>query len=472
MTLTGVRADAMKGKLEPAVVHFDGTLANDQFSGRLSVDQKPLRTITITANLPLDADKVIRDPKSLMDSEIDAHVVLPESDLSIVKRFVPSIAALNGRVAADVKISGPVHAPHWEGVAHAEAPSMTFEKTPMDVKNLKVRISFQDKQIKVDEMSVMLAGGDLRVTGGVDVTELKKPMVDLRLDASQALVVRNEQYSARADGAITAKGTMDKAEIAGRVELVRARVFKEIEFLPLSLPGDRLPPPPPAVTVRKPPSLPPPMNGWTFDVDIVTRDPIRLLGNVMNGSATSHLKFSGTGAVPTLEGEVGFEGTRVRLPNSRLTVSRGRLIFTKDKPFEPELDLRAESLVSNYEVTVNAYGSAFKPKVRFTSSPPLPENEVALLLATGSTAGGADAIAGAAANTAAFEVLKKAYRGVFDKAAPKRYDDDPPRFTFSLSPVTQGVSANYQISDRMQLTGETTERGTFRGMLYYMVRMR
>jgi autotransporter translocation and assembly factor TamB len=207
-------------------------------------------------------------------------------------------------------------------------------------------------------------------------------------------------------------------------------------------------------------------------VDIVTRDPIRLLGNVMSGSATSNVKLSGTGAAPTLDGEVGFEGARVRLPNSRLTVSRGRLIFDKDKPFEPEIDVRADSLVSNYEVTVTAYGSAFKPKVRFTSSPPLAENEVAMLLATGSASGGENAIAGAAANTAAFEVLKKAYRSVFDKAAPKRYNDDPPRLTFSLSPVTQGVTASYQISDRMQLTGETTDRGTFRGMLYYMVRLR
>jgi hypothetical protein len=321
-------------------------------------------------------------------------------------------------------------------------------------------------------MSVILAGGDLRLTGGVDVTDLKKPTVDLQLVAHQALVVRTDQYSARADGTITAKGGMDNAVISGRAELVRGRVFKEIEFLPLSLPGERLPPPPPAVTARKPPSLPPPMSGWTFDVDIVTRDPIRLLGNVMSGSATSNLKFSGTGAAPSLVGEVGFDGARVRLPNSRLTVSRGKLIFTQDKPFEPDIDVQAESLVSNYEVTVTAYGSAFKPKVRFTSSPPLPENQVALLLATGSSEGGESAIAGAAANTAAFEVLKKAYRSVFDKAAPKRYDDDPPRLTFNFSPLTQGVTATYHINEHVQATGGTTERGTFRGMLYYMVRMR
>lgn len=476
MALTGVRAEATKEKLDPASLRVDATLSKDRLSLQASVDQKPLRPLELTGTMPLDPEKLMRDPSTLLDSAVEARVVLPESDLSIVRRFVPAIATLQGKVAADVKVSGTLREPHLAGALVADVSSATLAATPMDIKDLKARVSFEDKQIRLDDVSVMLAGGDVRVTGGVDITELKKPVVDLRLDARQALIVRNESYSARADGVITCKGTLEKAEIAGRAELVRCRVFKEIEFLPLSLPN-QLPPPPPAVTVRRPPALPAPFGQWTFNVDIVTRDSIRLLGNVLNGAATAKLHLGGTGTAPELVGDVSFQGVRVRLPNSRLNITRGALIFTKDRPFEPALDVVGESLVGNYEVMINAYGSAFQPKVRFSSSPPLSEGEIATLLATGTVGGGEGAAAGAAANTAAFQVLSKAYRSVFNQTAPKRYDEEPPRLTFSFSPMSTGtsapgVSANYEISDKLQATGAATERGTFRGMLHYMVRLR
>jgi autotransporter translocation and assembly factor TamB len=476
LVLSEMRAGATKGKLDAATLTVKGSLTDDKLSLKAGVDQKPLRSLTITGALPFDAEKVMRDPKSMLDSEIEAQLQLPESDLSIIRRFVPTLATLEGTVAADVKISGPLRSPHWQGALRADAPSATFEKTPMGIRDLKARVSFEDKQIKFDDVSAILAGGAVRVVGGMNVTDLKSPLVDLRLEARQALIVRNESLSARANGTITCKGTLQKADIAGRVELVRCRVFKEIEFLPLSLPN-HLPPPPPAVQVRKPPAMPPPFGDWTLNVDIVTSDSIRLLGNVLNGGATTSLHLGGTGAAPTLEGEVSFEGARVRLPNSKLTITRGKLIFTKDKPFEPTLDVLGDSLVGNYEVSINAYGSAFAPKVRFNSSPPLSEGEIATLLATGTVGGGDRAAAGAAANLAAFQVLSKAYRRVFDKAAPKRYDEEPPRLTFSFSPLSTGtsepgVSASYEISDKLQATGAVTERGTFRGMLYYMVRLR
>ena len=92
----------------------------------------------------------------------------------------------------------------------------------------------------------------------------KQPLID-QLDQAISGILKNPDFMpASVDPALA--------------ELVRCRVFKEIEFLPLSLPN-QLPPPPPSVTVRKPPALPAPFGQWTFNVDIVTRDSIRLLGN-------------------------------------------------------------------------------------------------------------------------------------------------------------------------------------------------
>ncbi|OYW28666.1 MAG: hypothetical protein B7Z47_05595 [Chthoniobacter sp. 12-60-6] len=402
-------------------------------------------------------------------------MTLPQSNLDIVRALTPAMEELEGTVSMDVRISGPLRSPKWEGTLVANAPRATFEKTPMGIKDMNARVSFSGKHIVLEDISAILAGGQLRAGGSVNVTDITNPLLDLHLDAQQALIVRDDTMTARADGHLTIKGSLTKAEVAGQVEVVRGRVFKEIEFLPLSLPN-QLPPPPPAVTARTTPSLPPPLDQWTLNVNIITRDPVRLLGNVFNGGATGALHLGGTGAKPELVGEVSFEGARVRLPNSNLSIKRGKLFFTKELPFEPLLEVQGDALVGNYDVTVYADGSALKPKIRFTSSPPLSEPEIAMLLATGSVAG-SESTADSAANQAAILLLSKAYRSLFKKTVPRRYDEEPPRLTFKFSPLSTGttqpgVTANYEITPNVQASGTVTERGTFRAMLYYMVRLR
>ncbi|MEZ0275815.1 MAG: translocation/assembly module TamB domain-containing protein, partial [Roseimicrobium sp.] len=268
------------------------------------------------------------------------------------------------------------------------------------------------------------------------------------------------------------------------VELVRGRIFKEVEFLPLSLPN-QLPPPPPAVRARKagPPAAPGRLKDWTFDVAVTTRDPIRLLGNVLNGSVLVNAHVGGTGAATAIEGKGSLDGAKLMLPFSRLTITRGELVFTKEDPLDPDIDVQGDSLINNYQVTVYAYGKARAPKLRFTSSPPLPENEIASLLATGSTAGDPGGAEGMAANRAAYLLVSQAYRKLFNKAAPKRrLDEEPSKITFSVDPLGSGgsrggggtgpgVTARYEINEKLQATGSVGGEG-FRGLLYYLVRLR
>ena len=324
----------------------------------------------------------------------------------------------------------------------------------------------------------MVSGGGLRVGGTMDLTQLTDPKLDLVLSADQALLYRNDTMSLRANGNLTCTGPMATAEVAGRVELVRGRVFKEIEFLPLSFP-DQLPPKPAQVrSASKPPSAPTFFANWNLDVDIVTGDPIRLLGNVLNGFAVADLHLSGTGALPVLEGKISQQGARVKLPFSRLDLSRGDILFTKDRPFDPLLDLQGDSMVGGTHVTVYATGPAAKPTLRFASSPPLSEPEIATLLATGTSAGDPQAASGVAANRAAFLILSKAYRKLFGKRTTNilsDFDEDG-RTSFNFNPLSSQTSSSnfstsYEFSPNWRAEVGLGERG-FRGMLSYLIRIR
>ena len=88
------------------------------------------------------------------------------------------------------------------------------------------------------------------------------------------------------------------------------------------------------------------------------------------------------------------------LPFSKLTISDGNVNFTPDQPLNPVLNLNGTSTIRNYLVTVFITGRANDPKITFSSDPPLAQEQIVSLLATGATtdelAGNAQALAGKA----------------------------------------------------------------------------
>ena len=365
------------------------------------------------------------------------------------------------------------------GTLTADLPALAFaaEETPA-VRDGALRLRFDGSRAIIDRADAMIAGGTIALRGGADWTRPASPALDVTLTAREALLVRDDNLSLRADADVRCRGSLRDALVDGKIQLVRGRVFKELEFLPLSLP-DQLPPAPPPVTIGRqaPPSLPAPFDRWRFDVGITTREPVRLLGNVLSGGAVADLHLRGTGARPVLEGKASLTNARVRLPFSRLNVTRGDLVFRPDKPFDPELDVLGDSFVGGHQVQVQAYGRALDPKLRLTSSPPLSEGDIATLLATGSTSEGMSSGEGEAANRAAFLVISQLYRKLFRRSRLAPDADLAPRLSFSFSPLNnagggRSFSAVYEINRNLEAIGTVNQSGSFRGLLYWLIRFR
>ncbi len=465
--------------LKPAAATTSLTLENGRASLRADVRQSPLQPLALDGSIPFDLLAILRNPKALQQLPLSFRASLPQSSLASLAPLVPALRRIDGTASLRADVGGSVANPLITGVFNADAPAITFAKADVPgARDAKIRLRFAGTRVFIEDASAMLAGGTLAAKGSLDWSDLANPAIDATLTAREALVLRDDSISFRADADIRAKGRYNRADVTGKVELRRGRVFKEIEFLPLSLP-DQLPPAPPAVTIgsNAPPSLPPPFDQWSLNVQILTRDPVRLLGNALNGGAVSKLRLSGSGARPVLEGKVSLVDARVRLPFSRLNVSRGDLIFTADKPFNPELDVVGDSFVNGYEVQLQAYGEALHPKIRFSSSPPLSEGEIATLLATGSTSENMRGAEGEAANRAAFLVISQMYRKLFKKGLATRESDKAPRLSFSFSPLNntaggRSISAVYELNRRLEAVGSVNQNGSFRGLLYYLIRFR
>src|SRR4029079_15496912 len=210
---------------------------------------------------------------------------------------------------------------------------------------------------------------------------------------------------------------------------------------------------------------------------IKTKDPVLIRGNLATGEATTDLKLIGTGLKPGLQGVVHMEDVEATLPFSRLDVSRGSLTFDPKDSTNPTIDLQGTSVIRDYTVRVYVYGTMLAPEAIFTSEPPLPQEEIISLIATGATRQELSGRGNVLAGRAAMLLVQQLYRKIFKKGEPTQSNEVFNRLDLDVGAVDprtgrQQVSARFKINDQFVLVGDVGVGGDYRGMLKYLIRFR
>ena len=459
-----------------ADVDFEAVIAKGKLAADLKAAQPPLQPLRVTAVLSVDMAKLKADPRSVMAAPVEARLELPETDLGFAAQFAPEvIKTLPAKARMDFRVSGTVRKPVIEGGFDASCGQVVFAKPDMPaLHDATIRVRARDREIVIEDVSAVLAGGRVKLGGTVDLTSIAEPRVDLRVEASDACVYRDPSTSVRANADLACRGTVKSARVEGTVEAVRGRMFKEVNLMPSVMPSD-LPPLPPSVDRTKQElKLPEALKDWSFDVRVRTRDPFRIAGNVAVGAVSADARLTGTGAAPVITGGANVDELMLRLPFSLVKVEKGVITLDPAQPMNPAIDIRAASRVGRHDITLYVYGRAGAPKTRFVSMPPLPEPEIATLLATGTSLKGSPSeLASEAVSRAVFLTLSEFYRKTFDKK--KRVSDEPPRLHMTFQPAGSGsksdsIQATYDITKKFRFTGRFSQGGGLRGMFDYLLR--
>src|SRR5438477_12654708 len=263
------------------------------------------------------------------------------------------------------------------------------------------------------------------------------------------------------------------ATVKGNVALTNSHFLKDIELIPMRFPARRSPVPieaRPACSVNTPP-----LRAWKFDVAITTKDPFSIRGSLADGGAIADLHLGGTGSRPELKGIVKLQGVEATLPFSRLDVTNGFLYFDPSDSFNPKIDLQGTSVIRDYTVRVYVYGNSLAPQAIFTSEPPLPQEEIISLLATGTTrqelAGNSNVLAG----RAAMLLVQQLYRKIFKKGQPTQSNSVFDRLQVDLGTVDprtgrEQATARFKVNENWVLIGDLGVGGEFRGQVKYLIR--
>ena len=463
-------------KLEPATFDLVAELQKDQltFNGRLQ--QAKIQPVSITGNIPFDIPKMIEEKRFNEETPLNAKVQMPRSSVNFLRQFVPGIMQIDGDLALDVNINGTIAKPELSGSGDITINMSRFTNTTLpSLSGFHSRMTFAGDTLHFERFNGDLAGGPFSVAGQVTFPKLTEPTLDFQVKAQSVLVARNDTLTARADADVKINGPLKAANVTGNVALTNSSLLKNLDLLPIGLPGRPAPQPP---SDRPDFSVPqPPIRDWKFDIKVTTKDPFLIRGNLATGGAVVDLHLTGTGLRPLLQGVVRLQNVEATLPFSRLEISSGLLSFDPSDSFNPKIDLQGTSLVRDYTVHVYVFGTSLAPEAIFSSEPPLPQEDIISLLATGTTREELTGNNNVLAGRAAMLLIQQLYRKMFKKGEATKSNSVFDRLQVDVGTVDprtgqQTATARYKLNEQFMLIGDLQVNGDFRGMVKYLIRFR
>jgi hypothetical protein len=485
-TLVEIRDVSVPGRSE--IPKTDVTVKLKARDGRADISAEAVATdyapAIFKAEMAFLPKKWAENPDSLMAEEIKGSLDLPRVELTRFQSIIPGAQELAGVTTGKVVIAGTIGEPKVDGSLNLSGGKLRMKGSAIpELSGVGFDVVADMKKVSVKGAVEDLAGGNLKINGTLELTNAAGDglgPLDVSVKGEGLPLLRNEYLIVRANADLNLKGTMADSRLSGKVGIIDSVFFKDIELLPIGKPFLG----PAAASLPKVDApanigavLPAPFDAWTVDVAVETVDPILIRGNLGRGRVDVGLRVSGKLGDPKPEGKVRIAELVARLPFSTLEVREGFLTFTPQNGFDPTLEIRGTAEPRPYRVQVYAYGRMSDPQLVLTSEPPLPENEIMTLLATGTTSAGLED--SQAASSRAMQLLvEEMRRGRFPLGKRLRpllglLDN----VDFSLAETDPYDSDSYssatlKLSEKLYITAGLAAEGDQRVMAIWRIRFR
>lgn len=331
-----------------------------------------------------DVSAWLEDPATQLESaELEARLDLGELDL---ERLAPVLAGYDeaarvlraGRVSGQLVVRGSPLAPRFDGSLVVDGGRVRLGGGLPTIEALAARLELKDSRLAVERLSGNLGASPFELTGTADLGGAS-PQLDLALSGEDLLLFRDRSAKVRANTDLSIRGPLEELLVAGRIELTRGSYRPDTRFLNLrrarptsGVRGFQL------FSMREPP-----LRDARFDIQLGSREAFEIRSTLVRGSMRPRLHLGGDGGVPVLTGEVFLDRSLLELPATRLELTGGTVRFEAENPFVPQVDIVGQTRMLGYDVRANISGDYDTPEVVFTSTPPLSQEDLFLLVLTG-----------------------------------------------------------------------------------------
>jgi autotransporter translocation and assembly factor TamB len=336
---------------------------------------------------------------------IDVQVDGSATDVGLFQVLTPRVNRLHGSARAAVHVTGSTTAPVVTGTVSMADVGFDVVATGVRYQHLSTELRFDADAVHIDQLTLTDdSGRAVTAQGGVEGWLAGGQRLDVRLTADGVRVLHNALGDVSVNGDVHVGGTLQQPEVTGTLRARSARLeadrwLERYGGSPEAEVPDPFAPPVPVTPVagrREAPS--PPRPGSLFDRtslnltidlpdnvlvrgrDLVGLGPIGLGDvNLTVGGQVQYRKPAGqtlslTGRVEVIRGLYYFQGRPFQVD------AGSSITFRDPQPGNPSLDVSANREVSGVLVNVAVRGSARRPRVALTSTPPLDEADILSLV--------------------------------------------------------------------------------------------
>jgi len=324
------------------------------------------------------------------EEPLTIRVYADRLDVGFARALAPTqVREAGGRLAVDVRLTGPRVAPRAEGSATLSDGHLTLVATGAAYEEVRVELAAAGDAVQLSALHARGGDGTLDGTGRVRLARGESPGLDVRLELHDFFAVRRPELEATLSGAVGVAGTIAAPDVHGDLQVERAAVR------PAALPAQtNASEPDPSIVIvdgaepqERPPATPSLMrtlgllvsvrierNAWVrrTDADIE-------LGGELKITKSSDEDVRIVGTIRLLRGWYVFQGRR-------FTLEEGTITFTGATPPNPTFDVTAVFKNPSYRVTVHLGGTSEKPELTLASDPPLEQADILSVIIFGKPA--------------------------------------------------------------------------------------
>ena len=182
-------------------------------------DSSARRVLAATASLPLDLalEKVAGSRK--LPGPLAADVLLDSLNLAALPLSSRSFDDVRGRAAGEVHVRGTWKAPDFAGHAALRDAGLTVNATGMRIANAVADLRLVGDTVRLDSL-VARAGGTMRASGTVDLSDRSHPFVRATAEGRNLRVMDAMRGVVDADGEVEAVGPLEAIRVTGRGEML------------------------------------------------------------------------------------------------------------------------------------------------------------------------------------------------------------------------------------------------------------
>jgi outer membrane protein assembly complex protein YaeT len=301
---------------------------------------------------------------------------------SALLTFMSRDLKATGRLKIQIAATGDRKVPSLSGLAEMNGGRLTLRSPRVVADSLTARLALDSEQITVQELKGTLNGGPMTLTGTIGYRNGILNGVNLKATMQDFFFNFPEGLKSSSSGTLAITSAENAIVVSGNVRVQESSYresFAITSQLMSYLKAQQI-----VVSDREADPL---LDRVRLNIALRTETPLLVQNNIAKVEGNINVRLVGPFKEPSMVGRITLEdGGEIILNQQKYYINRGTIILANQARLEPELDIRAQTKASNYDITLQVTGRLERLTTTLTSEPPLSQADITSLLLTGKTA--------------------------------------------------------------------------------------